>query len=425
MDSRSDSGLRWIEPEDLGASFLPEPFPPRGGGAALGPLVRSIREIGLLSPIVARPRQGKLQVVCGYRRLLAAQAAGAPTVPVLVRDLNDDECRRAFADDNRAGPGAAQDTARRTADWTAGGGPEIRSGADSTPGTRRGAPVARAVAADIGLGLLSRRLDACFRTIAGSRTVPVDEIEGITSDLIELDRRHEGRALRPRGGPGDGDWIAGHSLLVAGLALRLAESLDWQPGQVKKLVLACLLHDAGMLFVPRKILRAPRALTPAERREVARHPDAGREAIQRAGAWGAQVHLIAQDHHERWNGSGYPRGKTGREVDLPSRMVAFLDTFAALISWRPFRGPLLAGEALEAMTTLTARGLYDPAILAHFRNVLGGGSLDHLPRAARRRPSMAAGESGNLQPPQRIRISPERDAGPLPTSPASSNSVED
>jgi hypothetical protein len=78
---------------------------------------------------------------------------------------------------------------------------------------------------------------------------------------------------------------------------------------------------------------------------------------------------------------GYPRRKKGKEVDLPARLVAFLDCYGALVSPRPHRAPLLYSQALRAMAALTEIGLHDPSILQHFRNVfseLPGGSFLRL-----------------------------------------------
>jgi hypothetical protein len=225
---------------------------------------------------------------------------------------------------------------------------------------------------DVGLSILRRRVGVAFQTIARCRTIPVESIESIVSDLVSGGLVPGGRSLRSLGAPSPGDWLAAHSLLVAGLGLHLAEALGWKPGQVRKFVLGCLLHDVGMLFVPRRILIVPRPLTPSEREEVERHPGAGRELIERAAAWGVQIHQMAQDHHERWNGAGYPLRKREKEVDLAARMVAFLTEFAALISWRPHRQPYTPAEAIGIMAGLTERGLFDPAVLAHFRNIFVG-----------------------------------------------------
>ncbi len=366
MDHNREVPLIWINAEDFADTFLPHPFPPRGEQGSLGPLVRSIRDVGCLCPIIVRPQEGKLQVVCGYRRLLASQAAKVQAVPVLVRELSDEECRRIFTEENlhrdSSSTGREPDQATKETSQPV---PPIKG--PEPIGLQE--PRAVEPGPKLGMLMLFRRLEICFKRIAASRQIPVKEMEAIACDLIEMAPIRRGWDLRVFCATGSPDWIAGHSLLVAGLGIYLAEALEWTPGQVKKFALACMLHDIGMLFVPRKILLAPRPLTRSERVLLESHTDLGRDLILSSRAWGAQVHLVAQDHHERWNGCGYPRGKKEKEVDLPSRLVAFLDCFGALISKRPHRTPLLYSQALHTMSALTELGQHDPAILRHFRNV--------------------------------------------------------
>jgi len=375
--------------EDLVEAFLPEPYPRRGDRGCLGPLVRSIREVGCLCPIIARPREGKLQVVCGYRRLLASQIAGIPAVPILVRQLSDQECRRLYTEENdqRISPApewqlrmpASELQASRPEGRTfelrtasaAGGEAErtSRQGLQQESTLSSGEKARTGGSRNLGMLMLFRRTETCFRRIASTHMIPVEEVETIASDLIEMSPIRRGLDLRAFYATGSTDWLAAHSLLVSGLGIHLVESLEWTPGQVMKFALACILHDIGMLFVPRESLIHPRQLKRSERELIEKHTEIGREIIQGSRAWGAQVHLVAQDHHERWNGAGYPLGKKGKEVDLPSRLVAFLDCFGALIATRPYRKPLLYSQALHAMSALTELGHHDPSILIHFRNV--------------------------------------------------------
>jgi HD-GYP domain-containing protein (c-di-GMP phosphodiesterase class II) len=385
LDPHGEIPLRWIEAEDISSTFLPEPFPPRRDGIRLGPLVRSIRELGVLTPVVARPADGRLQAVTGWKRLLAAQAAAA-RLPVVVREMDDDECRRLYErekgiDDPSPAAGGDGEPSVRAA---------IRSGPhleDQASGLRRLAFRGRGLAAgeapvrrdpveaggearDVEPAILQivRWTEACFRSIAREKRIPVEAVEKLAVDLMALAPVRRGRDVRAFSAA-TSDGLVAHSLIVTTLGNHLAESLGWTPGQIKKFALACLLHDVGMLFIPKDLLLAPRPLSRAERQMVELHPGLGREIIQGTRAWGAQIHLVAQDHHERWNGSGYPGRKKGKEVDLPARIAGFLDCFGALICPRPHRRPLLYGEAFRVLAALTEMGHHDPAILLHFRSV--------------------------------------------------------
>ncbi len=424
--------LSWLSAGEISDRFLPVPFPPRGDRGQIAPLARSIRAFGCIHPILARPRGGRLQVVCGYRRLLAAQSAGISEVPVFVRDLTDEECQKLFAEENsfrepvleassceglsessraeaperlpeptpnprsagdlpllleRACAAAIVDRATavsiaerfNTFDDQAAELRRIvraRKDAAALPPARTEPASSPAAAeprteplADPALAVLLKRTEALFRMVTATRAISVEAAEAIAGDLIAFAPIRHGRDLRSFAAVTSVDWLPAHSLLVTGFGTHFAESLGWTPGQVKKFALACLLHDVGMLFLPRQTLLSPHPLTRADRLALEKHPAAGRELIQNTQAWGAQIHLVAQDHHERWDGTGYPGCKKGKEVDLPARIVGFLDCLAALVTQRPHRPAIPYSAALKHLARETEQGRHDPLILKHFRTI--------------------------------------------------------
>ncbi len=452
--------LSWLPAEEIPDRFLASPFPPRADRGQIAPLSRSMRTFGCISPILARPRGERLQVVCGYRRLLAAQSAGLPAIPILVRDLTDEECWKLFTEENShresvreipavedpQGTARALITARAPAHSLApqsdrdlpplleracaaaivdratahsiaerfisfdDQAAELRrivqvrkeavavspsmTEAEPVSTRARETPVAADLSrppilrprpatvlsqptaelraepsADPAMAVLLKRTEAFFRMVAATRAISVEEAEAIAGDLIVFAPIRHGRDLRSFATVGSSDWLPAHSLLVTGLGIHFAESLGWTQGQVKKFALACLLHDVGMLFIPRQRLLSPHPLSKADRLVFEKHPAAGRELIQNTQAWGAQIHLVAHDHHERWDGSGYPGRKKGKEADLPARIVGFLDCFAALVTHRPHRPPILYSEALRHLAQETEQGRHDPLVLAHFRTI--------------------------------------------------------
>jgi HD-GYP domain-containing protein (c-di-GMP phosphodiesterase class II) len=437
-DVRGTGQFCWIGAQEIASAFLPAPFPPRLDRGPLGPLVRSLRAVGCISPILARPAGGRLEVICGYRRLLAAQAGGVD-LPVLVRELEDADCQRIFLDENRlreslreeplpavATPAIAVRAAAAPAPAPAASAPapaaeSIPAAAESIPAAAESIPAAAEAAGgserdaalpamvDPSMALLERRAEACFRSIRITAQIPVEEVEALVEDLINLSPVRRGRDLRLFGALSSPDWIAAHSLTVAGLGIHLVQALGWTSGQVKKFALACLLHDVGMLFIPSECLQSGRPLHTAERQEIERHPTIGREVIQNARAFGAQIHLVAQDHHERWDGSGYPAGKRGKDVDLPARIVGFLDSFAALIAHRPHRPAVLYSEAGRVMSAATEIGSHDPAILAHFRRVFTGLPVGACLRLADGRVGRVVGADPRVPVRHRVRL---LDAGP-------------
>ena len=130
--------------------------------------------------------------------------------------------------------------------------------------------------------------------------------------------------------------------------------------------LAAPLHDAGKISIPEQILRKPGPLSPDERELIETHSDAGYRILAGSEAELLQVAArIAQSHHERFDGSGYPRGLVGQEIPIEARIVSIADVFDALTGTRPYRAALTVDEAVEIM--LESRGShFDPELLDCF-----------------------------------------------------------
>jgi len=129
-----------------------------------------------------------------------------------------------------------------------------------------------------------------------------------------------------------------HNLRVGLLSSRLAEAIGWTSEDAGLLRRAAALHDIGKIGIPDALLRKPGALTDGEQRVMRTHPSIGARILG-----GSQVPLlqlaetIALSHHEKWDGTGYPRGLKGTGIPLAGRIVAIADTFDAITSDRPYR----------------------------------------------------------------------------------------
>lgn len=135
---------------------------------------------------------------------------------------------------------------------------------------------------------------------------------------------------------------------MSSLSGRLAEALGWSRADGETLRLAAVLHDVGKIGVPDAILLKPGPLDAEERRLIETHTSAGHAIL--AGAESDLLRVadtIAWTHHERMDGTGYPRGLAGDEIPLAGRIAAVADVFDALTSDRPYRRALPEHEALE------------------------------------------------------------------------------
>jgi HD-GYP domain-containing protein (c-di-GMP phosphodiesterase class II) len=137
------------------------------------------------------------------------------------------------------------------------------------------------------------------------------------------------------------------------------------------------MHDIGKVGLGDDILRKPGPLTEAERREMERHPAIGAEVLRRCEAqvnalgfsiFGMAID-IAEGHHERFDGTGYPARRSGRAIPLAARIVAVADVFDALTSRRPYKEAWPVERALALMDSQSGKH-FDPDVLAAFRRAL-------------------------------------------------------
>ena len=157
-------------------------------------------------------------------------------------------------------------------------------------------------------------------------------------------------------------FTSGHSKRVALVTELIAGELGLDAGRKRRLVRAALLHDIGKLGVSNEILDKPGKLDPAEWAAVKRHPDMGAAILFRIEAFQGLA-KIARDHHEKLDGSGYPRGLSGDRIDLETRIVTVADIFDALTAERPYRAAMPAADALAIMEKDVGTAL-DPGCFA-------------------------------------------------------------
>ena len=140
-----------------------------------------------------------------------------------------------------------------------------------------------------------------------------------------------------------------HTRRVATLAVELGERLGLSPSRLRSLAIGGLLHDIGKLSVATEILQKPGPLDDDEYAAVKEHPERGSELLSELGGFEPAVRRLVLDHHERLDGSGYPRGLDGAALDLPTRILAVCDVYDALISTRAYRGAWSVEQALSLL----------------------------------------------------------------------------
>jgi len=153
-------------------------------------------------------------------------------------------------------------------------------------------------------------------------------------------------------------YTAGHQRRVANLARAIATEMGLSEEQIDGIRMAGVVHDLGKISVPAEILSKPGELTEVEFRLIKSHPQVGYDILKEIDfPW--PVAQIVLQHHERMDGSGYPRGLKGAEILLEARILGVADVVEAMASHRPYRPALGVDKALEEISK--NRGiLYDP-----------------------------------------------------------------
>ena len=156
----------------------------------------------------------------------------------------------------------------------------------------------------------------------------------------------------------------------------LAEQIGLEEELCARMVHAAPMHDVGKVAIPDAILLKPGRLTAEERAIVETHAEEGHRLLK--GSSSAILDMaatIALSHHEKWDGSGYPRGVAGEAIPIEGRIVAIADVFDALTSDRVYRKAFAVEKAVEMMREERGKH-FDPVLLDAFMEVLGNSGPD-------------------------------------------------
>lgn len=154
-----------------------------------------------------------------------------------------------------------------------------------------------------------------------------------------------------------------HSIGVAETARGIAESLGLRPDRVRLVWRAALLHDLGKLSISNRILDKKTRLTDPEWAIVREHPGLTRRILEQIAPF-REIAIVAGEHHEKLDGSGYPNRLTADDLSLESRIIAVADVYSALSEDRPYRAGLGFGEILPILNGLAGRKLDKECIQA-------------------------------------------------------------
>ncbi|RDU37951.1 phosphohydrolase [Neobacillus piezotolerans] len=158
-----------------------------------------------------------------------------------------------------------------------------------------------------------------------------------------------------------------HSERVSGYAVKMAKKLMLPKERLENLFVASMLHDIGKINIPSEILNKPGKLTDQEFSVVKRHPGDGAEMVK--DLYYKDIATIIEQHHERLNGSGYPRGLKGEDILLEARIIAVSDSFDAMTEDRAYRKAFDVQYAVDELISM-ADTHYDRKVVEAFVEIL-------------------------------------------------------
>jgi two-component system, response regulator RpfG len=193
----------------------------------------------------------------------------------------------------------------------------------------------------------------------------------LTKGVLEMtkvlaEREQESLIVLARAAESRDPQTGSHLMRMASYSKIIALSLGLPEAEAQEIYLAAPMHDVGKIGIPDRILLKDGKLTPEEWQEMKRHTTYGHDIL------GSSVTpilklggVIALNHHEAWDGSGYPNGKKGHEIPLCARIVAVADVFDALMSTRPYKKAWPLDDALDELTNIAGVRL-DPKCVDAF-----------------------------------------------------------
>jgi putative nucleotidyltransferase with HDIG domain len=164
-----------------------------------------------------------------------------------------------------------------------------------------------------------------------------------------------------------------HSTNVAKYAVAVARDLGMSPTQLEEMHIAAILHDVGKIGISELIISKPERLSREEFDIMKDHPAHGIRILEPIGFSPMIINAIYQ-HHERYDGKGYPQGLAGEDITLAARILNVADTIDAMVSERPYRGTISSEEVLLELERESGQQ-FDPQVTASARRLIEKGLL--------------------------------------------------
>ena len=218
---------------------------------------------------------------------------------------------------------------------------------------------------------LIEKLNKAFTEFKSGSDIQMRTFDNITIQLLEDLREHPDNFVGfILGGEITYNELAKSSVNTAILSAMMAQELKLPNHKIHNVVAGALLHDIGMLRLSKGITEKKGGLSEAELDQIKSHPGHTSKIVIKELFGPQEVSNVALQHHERWDGQGYPYKVAGQAIDIGARIVSVADAFEAMVSKKTYRNSLLGYQALKNLLADNARR-FDPAVIIAFTKIMG------------------------------------------------------
>jgi len=224
------------------------------------------------------------------------------------------------------------------------------------------------------LGEYTSILDECgniFAALSDGRDMEHEAVDALIARILELVRqsRSEVVQLVLMGEKSENKAVAS-AVNTTILSAIIGMGLKYTGHKLNQLATGALLHDVGMLKVPAEILSKKEKLNGDELNQIKTHPIHSYRVVSKTLKYPEDIGLIALQHHERWDGQGYPRRLKGDDISAMARIVTVADAYIAMVNERPYRNSVIGYNAMKTLLSDNGRH-FDPKILKAFLESMG------------------------------------------------------
>jgi HD-GYP domain-containing protein (c-di-GMP phosphodiesterase class II) len=210
-----------------------------------------------------------------------------------------------------------------------------------------------------------------LRTIARRARVNIRMVDGVAQRLLTVVRNKPGSLINYiLGGEVRRQELAKNAVNTAILCAHIALEMKLPSHRILQTITGALLHDAGMLRLPPELVKKAGSLSAEELRRMQTHTLYSYRIVHEEMNYPTDMGTLVLQHHEHWDGSGYPQGMAGEQIHFGARIVSVCDAFEAMVSEKPYRNSLLGYQAMKNLLADNSRR-FAPDVLKALITVMG------------------------------------------------------